>query len=135
MRTERGWMSRMLGLTLAALLLASRAHGVPVTGDEFVGPFPSWANVKPDYGAVGDGKADDTAAIQKALEDVRRKDSPKRALFFPAGVYRITHTLKLERISHNEPLGMSITGEDPVNTIITGNPPRPGVRRRRCRIT
>ena len=61
---------------------------------------------------MGDGKADDTAAIQKALES-RTAGSPKKVLYFPAGTYRITDTLKLIRISHNEPLGMSITGEDP----------------------
>jgi hypothetical protein len=85
--------------------------------EEFAGPFLSWANVK-DYGAVGDGRADDTAAIQKALEAVRSKDSASRVLYFPAGTYRITATLKLDRISHNEPLGMSITGEAPEKTKI-----------------
>src|SRR5579864_4715734 len=39
----------------------------PDQGEEFVGPFPSWANLRSAYAAVGDGAADDTAAIQKAL--------------------------------------------------------------------
>ncbi len=79
--------------------------------------------MKTDYGAVGDGKVDDTDAIQKALEDVRRIASPKKVLYFPAGTYRITRTLQLMRISHNEPLGMSITGEDPLTTIIKWDGP------------
>lgn len=33
--------------------------------DEFVGPFASWFNVKTGMGAVGDGLADDTDAIQQ----------------------------------------------------------------------
>lgn len=32
-------------------------------GDEFVGPFASWADLKRDFGAVGDGVTDDTNAI------------------------------------------------------------------------
>jgi hypothetical protein len=93
---------------------------------EFVGPFPSWANVKTEFGAVGDGQADDTAAIQQALVSVRSKDSTKKVLYFPAGTYRITDTLKLVRVSHNEPLGMSITGEDPERTMIRWDGPAGG---------
>src|SRR5450631_2752789 len=36
-------------------------------GDEFVGPFASWSNLKKDFGAVGDGLTDDSDAIQSAL--------------------------------------------------------------------
>jgi hypothetical protein len=41
------------------------------------------------YGAVGDGVTDDTAAIQRAIA----ASSGPLALFFPEGVYRITGTL------------------------------------------
>ena len=58
-------MERFRSYCMAAGLLAWISVFVsPAAGDEFVGPFPSWANVKTEYGAVGDGKADDTAAIQ-----------------------------------------------------------------------
>jgi hypothetical protein len=111
---------KLVSWEVAAVLMCgvSNGLGVGASGDEFAGPLASWANVKTEFGAVGDGKADDTAAIQKALESVRRQDFPKKVLYFPAGTYRITATLKLERISHHEPLGMSITGEDPEKTII-----------------
>lgn len=43
-----------------------------------------------DFGAVGDGVADDTAAIQAAIDA-----SPGRQIFFPAGKYLITSTLNI----------------------------------------
>lgn len=42
--------------------------------DTFVGPFSSWLNLKDDYGAVGDGVADDTDALQAALSDLQRSN-------------------------------------------------------------
>ena len=60
-------------------------------------PMPLIANVSQlipsvkDYGAVGNGTADDTAALQKALDANRGK-----ALYFPAGAYRITRPLFLD---------------------------------------
>lgn len=41
-----------------------------------------------DFGAVGDGVADDTAAINAAISAAGARD-----LFFPAGIYKITSTL------------------------------------------
>lgn len=89
--------------------------------DEFVGPFASWANAKRDYGAVGDGVADDTDAIQRALDDLSSGGEVK-TLFLPTGVYRITRTLKL----HNA-IYVNIIGEDPDNTIIRWDGPGGGV--------
>ena len=45
------------GLCLAFLAWALSASG----DEEFVGPFPSWRDARRDYGARGDGQADDTA--------------------------------------------------------------------------
>lgn len=51
-------------------------------------------NVK-DFGAVGDGQADDTAAIQAALD--KAKAGPRgSSVFVPAGEYRVTKTLTME---------------------------------------
>ena len=86
-------LSTLLALSAAALACWAR----PACGDEeFVGPLAGWKNVKTDYLAAGDGASDDTRAIQKALDDLRlHKDSG--VLYFPAGKYRITDTVKTTR--------------------------------------
>ena len=52
------------------------------------------------FGASGDGVADDTQAIQQAL------DTTRGALFFPAGRYRTTAGLKVNLASR----GINVTG-------------------------
>jgi len=57
--------------------------------------FDQFASVL-DFGAVGDGVTDDTAAINRALYQLYcREVNPqiRRSLFFPAGVYKITSPL------------------------------------------
>jgi hypothetical protein len=53
-----------------------------------------WLNVKTKFGATGDGKADDTAAIQAALDSLKDGFGQPNTVYFPPGVYRITKTLK-----------------------------------------
>jgi len=55
-------METTVRLLLVMALACGRASAQRVSGteggaaaDEFVGPFPSWANVKAEYGAAGDG--------------------------------------------------------------------------------
>src|SRR5262245_30249961 len=78
----------------------------PASG-EFVGPFATWADVRRDYGAVGDGVADDTAALQRALTELGQPMGAQ-VLFVPAGRYRITATLQMI-----EKFGVGLVGEDP----------------------
>jgi len=95
--------------------------------DEFVGPFASWGDVKRDFDAVGDGKADDTAALQKALEALRQPNRKFAVLYLPAGNYRITRTLRLLREHQDESQNIMILGEDPVTTVIRWDGPAGGV--------
>lgn len=65
-----------------------------------------------DFGAVGDGVADDTAAVQAALTAANG-----RTLYAPAGIYRITSTIT----SYNQSLvkrpGVRIIGDGPDVTV------------------
>ncbi len=89
--------------------------------EEFLGPFPSWAEVKRDYGAVGDGVADDTAALQAALNDLGRAGLPF-VLWIPAGTYRITQELLINQIQ-----GVGVYGEHPDTTSLRWDGPTDGI--------
>jgi hypothetical protein len=106
-----------LACVAAIVLGPALAFGAAAVDEECVGPFPSWRNVKADYGAVGDGQADDTAAIQKGLDDLQ-KHKAAVALYFPAGTYRITDTVKTARKAHTDCLGVTVASEDPATTVI-----------------
>ncbi len=80
---------------------------------QFYGPFGSWANVQKQFGALGDGRADDTQALQAALDFIDSTDGTSGTLWFPRGTYRITAPLV---IHHKQ--WLSILGEDPSNTTI-----------------
>ncbi len=64
-------------------------------------PMAEWVNVR-DFGAGGNGVADDTAAFRKAL-------ATTRAVYVPLGFYRITETLEL-------PAGAVLIGLHPYMT-------------------
>lgn len=101
-------------------------------------PVASVINVK-DYGAVGDGCADDTEAIQDALDALSRAGTTPDscfgtsesaswspwavAVYFPAGIYRITAPLEIPfsqffRLFGDGGRGGSLQGTVPVGTII-----------------
>ena len=59
--------------------------------------FDQWASVL-DFGAVGDGITDCTAAINRALYQLfcrQANTQIRRSLFFPAGTYRVTGTINI----------------------------------------
>lgn len=73
-----------------------------------------FATVK-DFGAVGDGVTDDTAAINRALYELFcRETNPqiRRSLFFPAGVYLVTESILI-------PPYATLYGEGVDNSVIT----------------
>ncbi|MEN3745997.1 glycosyl hydrolase family 28-related protein [Sphingomonas sp. HF-S3] len=88
------------GLTLAGLgqtgSFATRLDATPLSAlpkrrAAAIRPFPAvstWTNVR-DLGAKGDDRTDDTAAIQRAIDT-------HRVLYFPAGFYRVSDTLRLK---------------------------------------
>ncbi len=63
----------------------------PAFAENIVFPPEAGAiNVKTEYGAKGDGKTDDTDALQKAIFENKGKF---RALYFPDGTYLVSRTL------------------------------------------
>jgi len=67
-----------------------------------------------DHGALGDGKADDSSAIQKAA------DAGEGAIYLPRGTYRITRPIRLD-LSRNGPGG--IRGDGAATVIMAGPGP------------
>lgn len=70
-----------------------------------------FANVR-DYGAVGDGVTDDTAAINRALFDIYcRNTNPqvRRTLFFPAGIYITTDVINIPTYADLKGEGLGCT--------------------------
>ena len=76
---------------------------------------------------MGDGKADDTAAIQKGLDLIRPEDSKRKILYFPAATYRITGMIQAVREKHRESQGIGLQGEGPDKSVLVydgkGNEP------------
>lgn len=68
-----------------------------------VPPMKEWVSVM-DYGAKGDGVADDTAALREAV-------SKEKVLYFPQGIYKVTDTICLGR-------DITLMGLDPITTQI-----------------
>ena len=58
-----------------------------------------WVNIRTDVSPIahGDGKHDDTAAIQAALDLIGPRPGDLKVVYLPPGEYRITRTLKLSK--------------------------------------
>ena len=77
-------------------------------------------DAKRDCGAKGDGIADDTAALQSAIERIGGPDHT-RTIYLPKGTYRITQPLVFKRPgdgTEGSMVGPWIWGEDRDTTII-----------------
>ena len=81
--------------------------------------FADVVNVK-DFGAVGDGIADDTAAIQAAINAANTVGG--KSVFFPAGDYSVTST-----ITSSSTKQLLIYGEGLYRSRIIWNSPTPGI--------
>jgi len=84
------------GAHLRAAAVPVRAHTQPHRSS----PIGAMANVR-NYGAVGDGRTDDTAAIQRAV------DAGRGGVWLPKGRYRITRpiAIELDRVGPTSVLG------------------------------
>jgi hypothetical protein len=81
---------RLIVVTLLSVSAAAPAAQIVLPADP-----RAIIDVKRDCGAKGDGLADDTEALQSAIERIREKDYT-HFVYLPSGVYRITRTLVLK---------------------------------------
>lgn len=101
--------------------------GVQTNQEEFNGRF---FNVK-DFGAVGDGVADDTAAIQAAIDYAK---AGVNTVYFPAGTYKTSTSLNVNRSLNLVGAGAACTTIRPTSALasacivygVIGDVPRPG---------
>ena len=91
----------------SALVLLAAPSGSSLVGylPEGTGAVPTTVQAKlresvsvKDFGAVGNGVADDTVAIQTALNHIRTSTTEK-ALYIPTGVYKLTDTLSARNLA------------------------------------
>ncbi|HEX6682655.1 MAG TPA: glycosyl hydrolase family 28-related protein [Candidatus Limnocylindrales bacterium] len=71
--------------------IATAAVGAAGTPGHAAPLNPAGATTPQDFGAVGDGVADDTNAIQQAIDAQLNKAN--KVVYFPPGTYRITRTV------------------------------------------
>lgn len=113
-------MRQAVGLTwavvLAALTVWISMSPAQAAEEEFNGPFPSWRDLKRDYGAVGDGQADDSDALQRALDTLMHHTN-HCVLFVPKGTYRFGRTITTLRRAHTDMQSVALIGEHPATTI------------------
>ena len=93
-----------------------------VTAQVVLPPDANFVNVK-DYGASGDGRADDTAAIRRAIQE---NINQHKTLFFPEGVYLIKDTLDWKGADDIFYAFLTFQGEGTDKTVIRLRPSSPG---------
>lgn len=120
MRTRLVIAGFRAALSVCLLLLAVLSGKTSLAAEsteDFVGPFPSWKDLRRDYGASGDGKADDTAALQRGLDDLVKHEK-NCVLYLPEGKYRLTRTVRTVRKQHTDCMGVTVIGADPAKVAL-----------------
>jgi hypothetical protein len=103
-------------MACVAVAVVAREAGAQRVPKSYRVAFPKDAaalDARRDFGAKGDGKADDTEALQKAIDASCGVGGASRVLFLPNGVYRVTGTLVVKN-----PLGPWLYGESRDGVII-----------------
>jgi hypothetical protein len=102
---------------------AAQSSIIDVPAADRVAPPDAVVNVKTMYGAIGDGRTDDTAAIQTAISaglgwDNREWGSRDKILYFPAGTYLVTRPLEWRLAGGSWSTWLTLMGQNRDRTII-----------------
>ncbi|MBT3379398.1 MAG: hypothetical protein HN742_32860 [Lentisphaerae bacterium] len=86
----RLWGRALGQAEIQGLVAAERPEGGPVLETTDSRMPTGWLDIRAAFGAKGDGKTDDTDALQRAMDS-------RQVVFLSAGAYRFTKTLHLHR--------------------------------------
>ncbi len=119
-----------LRLIVAAVLAASTVNCADAESrSENPARIMGFINVR-DFGAVGDGKTDDTAAIQAAIAGLpkftRRNPFGIKPIYFPNGTYLVSGTLKRMEIDGRYAPGLAFIGESEAGVTLRLKDAAPG---------
>ena len=101
-------------MTVIAVGLSLHSAAAEARATRSAADIMGFVNVR-DFGAVGDGKTDDTTAIQAAIDSLpaftRRNPFSVKPIFFPNGVYLVSRTLKRIGADGRFEPGLALIGE------------------------
>lgn len=112
--TKHGFVPKAPNLT-TQFLRGDGTWAAPTSGSNL-----GWINVKADFGAVGDGVANDTTAINNAFTSAASSKAP---VYFPPGEYKVTNLNPITATSSWTPyiFGAGKTASTIVTSSATGD--------------
>ncbi|MEW8987212.1 MAG: glycosyl hydrolase family 28-related protein, partial [Bacillus sp. (in: firmicutes)] len=91
---ERNYQNRVLKHWLYGMLIFFIMIIIFIVGNKIAEPGQVGSLNVREFGAKGNGEADDTNAIQKALNMAKTSKTPVRVVV-PAGTYKLTRILRI----------------------------------------